>query len=531
MKLNIFSKIARLLGKIVLFIFLFLILTLAGMWIYIKLGPYDSAENKLVAPPTQITDSRVDTAAFRQTKGADYFFIAKNYADFMITHGRDRYGREHSPLFATTMERGTGNVYRKHPPKAPKGIRVQDRTWRGANPANHGGLYGLLYRLTDLTGDSLYAGEANKAIDWFFSHCQSPKTGLMAWGEHMGWDFFTEKPIKWNWLFFLHEYKDFGYWDRVWRVNPEAAKRFAMGLWDNQIYAKTGKNAGEFSRHANYFFHWPGKGRAFPSHGGKYIKVWARAYKETGDPEFLRAITTLLDYYQRHTSPKTGAIVYATDYPEQYSLNHNLGLAIRLYEAMQYVPPDLAERMKKMADGTDSLYLSFDHDPGPGGRGFIKYANVNTLEPGENRAVHKKENKTPYASMWGSGYSASNNTSSANSCYRRYEQTGIKGYLDLFLKSAQAYIESEPPKKKVIYPGNCSGAITMMRRAYKETGNKRYLQRAKQLIDESLAALMDESSPLPKASTKSEHYEAITGADGLMNNVLWLWMYLNGLDD
>lgn len=41
---------------------------------------------------------------------------------------------------------------------------------------------------------------------------------------------------------------------------------------------------------------------------------------------------------------------------------------------------------------------------------------------------------------------------------------------------------------------------------------------------------MHDASPLPKASTGSDHYEVITGVDGLMNNVLWLWMYLNGLD-
>ena len=529
--MKILIKILKVLLKIILAFVLCFVLFIVLLWGYIKLGPYDSVEEKSIAAPAAKVSSNIELSTFKNSVASEYFFIVKDYADFMITHGRDRYGKEHSPLFATTMDRITGNVYREKPPKAPKGIRVQDRTWRGANPANHGGLYGLLYKLSKLTSDPYYVDEANKAIDWFFENCQSPKTGLMPWGEHMGWDFFKEKPITWNFLFFVHELKGYGYWDRIWKINPEAAERFALGLWDHQIYAKTGKHAGEFSRHANYYWHWPGKGRAFPNHGGKYIKVWARAYKETGNKEFLRAITTLLDYYDRQTSPVSGAIIYATDYPEQYSLSHNMGLATQLYQAKKNVPADLGARMKRMADQTDSLFLSFDHDPAPGGRGFIKYAHVHTLEPGENRAIHKKKNKTPYAKMWSAGYSASRNTSAANNCYSRYLQTGVKEYLDLFMKSAEAYNLSNPPPSKTIYPNNYSGAISMMRRAYKETGDKKYMDRAKELIDLSLEVLMDETSPLPRASNKSDHYEAITGADGLMNNVLSLWLYLNDMKE
>jgi hypothetical protein len=455
--------------------------------------------------------------------------MAKAYADYMITHGRDRYGRVHSPLFATTLNRETGTVFRKNPPKAPKGIRLQDRTWRGANPANNMGLYGLLYKLTAVTGDPLYKNEANKAIDWFFENCQSEKTGLMAWGEHMGWDFFKEKPITWNPLFFLHEYKEYGYWDRVWETNPKAAERFARGLWDHQIYAKEGEFAGEFSRHANYFLHLPAKGRAFPSHGGKYIKVWARAYRETKDGEFIRAIETLLDYFESKTSPRSGAIAYATDYPDQYSLSHNMGLASALYQAMDDVPESLASRMKSIADRTDPLYLGFNHDPGPGGQGFIKYAHVHTLEPGEQRKVHQDKNKTARTEKWSSGYSASRDSSSANKCYDRYLQTGIKEYLDLFILSAQGYYQSPLPEtaEQDIYPSNYSGVISMMGKMYQETGDMRYMERARELLEISLDLLMDETSPLPKASRMSEHYEVITGADSLMNNALEMWLFLN----
>jgi len=35
-------------------------------------------------------------------------------------------------------------------------------------------------------------GAADDALRFFFTHCQSKATGLLAWGEHLGWDFHTE---------------------------------------------------------------------------------------------------------------------------------------------------------------------------------------------------------------------------------------------------------------------------------------------------------------------------------------------------
>lgn len=453
--------------------------------------------------------------------------MVKDYVDFMITHGRDRYGTQHSPLFATTLDRETGDVFRKNPPPAPKGIRARDRTYRGANPANHTGLYGIMYSLTAITADSIYGREADQAIKWFFNHCQIPKTGLMPWGEHMGWDFFKEGPIRWKFQFWLHELKGFN-WDKAWELAPGPVEKFAMGLWDHQIYAKEGDKAGEFSRHANAFIHYPFWGKGFPSHGGKYIEVWARAWKETGNTEFLKAIRTLLDYFDNNTSHQSGAIRYATKFPDQYSLGHNMGLARSLYRSMDLVPDTLAVRMKQMADSTDPLYLSFDHDPTEKGAGFIKSAHVDSLVPGEYRSEHKGGRFT--TRMWSSGYGGSNHLGPASSCLSRYQQTGIERYRELFMTAAEAYDHASPPEREILYPGNYSGIISMMRKAYKLTGEDRFLKRAVEYADISIEAVMDETSPLPKASNQSNHYEAITGANGFMSNLLGLWLELNEIE-
>ncbi len=67
----------------------------------------------------------------------------------------------------------------------------------------------------------------------------------------------------------------------------------------------------------------------------------------------------------------------------------------------------------------------------------------------------------------------------------------------------------------------------MMRNMHKETGDEKYMVRARELVDISLEVIMDDSSPLPKASRNSDHYEVITGADEFMGNVLAMWEFLN----
>ena len=130
---------------------------------------------------------------WRKTLDAyDYTGIAKAYANYMIAHGRDVYGKVHSPLFVSAMDRKTATVF-KHghipyphviaKPYAPglrrdHKMRPQDRTYSGGNPLEDLPLYGLLYRLSELTGDKRYGEEADKSIAWFLSNAQSPSTGL-----------------------------------------------------------------------------------------------------------------------------------------------------------------------------------------------------------------------------------------------------------------------------------------------------------------------------------------------------------------
>lgn len=90
------------------------------------------------------------------------------YADAMIENGRDTYGREHSPLFASALDRSTMRLGSKESFGDIPGVRDHDRSLEGANPQEDMALYSIMYELTRLTGKERYEKEADKALEYFF---------------------------------------------------------------------------------------------------------------------------------------------------------------------------------------------------------------------------------------------------------------------------------------------------------------------------------------------------------------------------
>ena len=79
----------------------------------------------------------------------DYVAIPRAYADYMIEHGRDRYRKEHTPLFVTGMDRHTGKMFSppfphvKRKPFMPgwerdRECRGSDRNYGNADPLDTG---------------------------------------------------------------------------------------------------------------------------------------------------------------------------------------------------------------------------------------------------------------------------------------------------------------------------------------------------------------------------------------------------------
>lgn len=455
----------------------------------------------------------VQAAAPVAAQGPEYLAAVRAYADALLEHGRDRYGPQHTPLFAAALDRRAMQI--GDFPEI-EGIRKHDRITRGANPMHDQNLYQILYALSEVTGDPKYAAEADRALGYFFRNAQSPATGLMAWGEHLGWGFETEAVVGND----QHEFfRPWVLWDRVRELAPEALPRFARGLWEHQIYDH---QTGEFSRHAGYTAHKPQRANDYPRHGGFYIDAWARAYRETGDPVFVKATEVVLDGFTRRRSPVTGAIPCCSREDRLRLLwpASNLSLAIDLAESAPAFPEPLREEMLEVARNVDGVFLKLAHDFGPDGIGYVMGADLHTLE-------NFLEGNWTHTQPWVTGYGKSTDAQVSNLVYERYKQLppgpAKEGYRDLILASARRYLDTDPDPTQTIYPGPLGEVILHMIAAYELSGDERFLRRADHFGRMAIDLFVEPGSALPKASTRHDHYEAITRADTMMLALLRLW--------
>ena len=487
-----------------------------------------------VAPsPLAAASPAPDRAVF------DYLSVVRGFANTMITHGRDTYGDVRSPLFTTTLERGTLGL----PTGVPSlpGVRDQDRAINAANPMHDENLYQVLYALTEITGDPGYARAADEALGWFFRHAQSPTTGLLAWGEHLGWDLRAERRTDgsgsaardddddeeedWEGLFRYgtHEYyRPWVLWDRSFALAPEPAARFARAVWQGHV---GNRKTGSYDRHAGYDRRDAGRGQEFPRHGGFYIDTWAAAYQRTGDREFLRAITALVGYFERHRDASTGILVATSGRRDLAWPFQNLSLAIDLWDAARRIERpnlpatyrELPKRMRESAVQIDRTVLQLARTVPYSLNGFARRVNAKTLQP---------EGEPAFTAPWTSSYGHEIDAQAAMLYLLRFRQTGEAEYRALALAAADRYLGSEPASSEVLYPGTLGQAIALQVAAYRLTGRPEYLARADHFGRLAVERFFG-SSTLPAASSRSTHYEALTRGDTLAMALLDVWLAAN----
>ncbi len=453
--------------------------------------------------------------------------IVEDYANAMIKQGRDHYGKEHSPLFASALNRETMKLGTKVEFGSIEGVRETDRALGGANPLSDKDLLQILYKLTDLTGDKKYAKAADDALGFFFSHCQSRATGLMCWGEHLYWDFYSEACAHAP-NFDIHETEVWPFWDQCYKLAPDACWKFAIGEWDHQIFDKM---TGDFSRHAKWSEHGPKSGFEFPRYAGQMIERWADAYsrkenfnRERRD-ELLTAIELLFRRMEENTKlTKSGYLPAGRskegDHINVVWLTSNLELARCLEKAAHLMDTELAARMKKFALQQDINFLNAPHKFDSIGGGFAVTLHAETGKP-RTRSMNK-----PYSTEWGSGYGYGPHAGTANLCYQRYSSLNAEyadlaqKYRALMLVAANKYLESSPDTSQLLKPDVFSSVIELMLNSYETTGAEVYLDRANYFGQLGVKIFLPDGYPLPRATNKHNHYEAMTGGPDFMYELL-----------
>ncbi len=465
----------------------------------------------------------------------NYLALVRAYADAMIEHGRDVYGEEHSPLFASALDRATMRLGSRETFGSIPGVREHDRSLGGANPQEDMSLYAILYELTERTGQQKYAREADKALEFFFTRCQSPETGLMAWGEHLYWDFHKEA-CRGN---DIHEIDgEWPFWDQCYRLAPEASWRFAIGQWDHQVACK---ETGDFSRHARWSSHGPGRGFDFPRYAGQMIVNWADAYAREENAgrerreELITAIAVVAGRMEANMAlTRSGHLpagrAEAGSHIEVVWPCSNLELARCLWKAAPYLEQEheeLAARLRTLALRQDAHFHEMPHEVATGG-GFVATVDARTGEPrtrGSNR---------PYTAIWATGYGHGTHAARANRCHARYQQLAATHpalaakYRTLILAAAEQYLAATPDVDELQKPGALAHAMELMLHAYGMTQEERFRDRADYFARVGIALFLDNGLPLPKATNRHAHYETITGGPAFMQALLRLAVARDG---
>lgn len=457
--------------------------------------------------------------------------LVRRAVDALVERGTDRWGSERTAMIISILDRRTLEPPQAKMPRAPAGVRAGDRTNAfGSNANLQQNLYETMFQLSEVTGDAKYRDAATAALVDFVRRTQSPATELLGWGEHLFYDLNrdavgtddaggTPHPP-------IHEMKrKFLHWDLLYAREPERVLKFARGLWDHQIYDH---KTGDFSRHANWDKHNPRRGFDFTKEGGYMIDVWARAYEASDDPTFVTAVDVLAGRYRGKLNDRN-LLDYDSTRKNYCNNGHNVTLATECDRAAPRFAkaPPTAARLHELAASIDRGFLSCAHAPSVADRGFIASCLTENGEPCD------REGPGPggYSVTWGMGYGKQSTAMIGLHCYHRSRQLGDstagRAYRELFFAAAERYratsiprVEKKAEDKLDVWAVEPATAIFLELAAFRATDDAKYLAAADRLADEAVAAFFDSSSPLPKASLLSSHYEVMCGPDTLLLSLL-----------
>ncbi len=441
--------------------------------------------------------------AWKTTLAAyDYVAIARAYADYMIQYGRDTYGPKHTPLFVTGMDRKTGRrinppfAHVKRKPFMPgwerdRELRGSDRNYGNADPLDQLTLLRIMHRLSRMTGEKRYADEADKTAAWWMANTQT-KIGLYPWGSHTYWN--LDKDGGGGIFEFNHLWP-------YWALNPAALQTYATGLWDHYV---ADKKTGDFSRHANSNAHGPGSGMEFPWPGSAMISTWVQAYQDNPDPEYLRAIDTILNRWES-LRDRNGHLAPCSNYPQwAWYVGYTLA-ANRLDEHAEMIEAQdakLADKMRAYGHKCDAAYLKVADN----------MLNIKKFGPVSSYLRSSGSFNPDRLDMIGGPWQ--DRKDYAGFALMMYERMGRndcaglhKRFRQAVLDSAEIYMSINPEVQWSVWGDNTANAIRLMLAAHELTGNPAYLHRAEHFSRLAVDMFLDDTSPLPKITSQDDFYE------------------------
>lgn len=255
---------------------------------------------KAAVPLLLVSALTVVLEARRSTRWRDYSSYVTGTADTILDVGLDRAGEMQTPLWAGVINTEDWSVPTDDVPTVA-GIRPNDRSVGGCNLYHDIETLRAFRVLSQTTGKPKYAAAAKEYLDFYLRNARSGKTGFLAWGEHLYYDFTrdgvaTER--KWH---------EFGErtppWEQLWEVNPKAVEEEISAI---RYHYFSGQPGGLFNRHA--FFDRPEhqtSGQPWIKHSGLHAYSFMFLYSKTRDRTWLAWSRAAADLYWKRRNPDT----------------------------------------------------------------------------------------------------------------------------------------------------------------------------------------------------------------------------------
>lgn len=244
-----------------------------------------------------------DLHAAAETRVSNYQQFVRTTLNTLIEHGRDRYGKEHSPLFAAILTQDTLECPREPPMFPSVSVRIDAgrmsrRAPGSANQFYDQATFRTMDLMTMLTGDQKYRNAVLDALRFNLTDAID-RRGFPALGGHISWNLYTDRINDQD-----GDYHELWFWpmawDLWWAADSDKARAYADKIWEYHVVDKT---TGETNRHSDKQHGW-----SFSWCDGTLMSAWSYAAMQTGDPKYHNWCRKVVNYHwQRHNS-KTGLL-------------------------------------------------------------------------------------------------------------------------------------------------------------------------------------------------------------------------------
>ncbi|MBM4086221.1 MAG: hypothetical protein FJ272_15665, partial [Planctomycetes bacterium] len=452
-------------------------------------------------------------ATFEPDKG--YLHYARTFVDAMLAKGTDIYGDAHSPMLVSILMLPS----QKHPGQplaSVPGQRTGDRAPFGGNLFHDVMLLQAMDLLSAVTGEPKYKAAADAYLRYFLEHCPRKETGLFPWGEHAHWDFYKDAPGHTT-----HEYLGgipISFWERLWRLKPEAVIGEANGLINHVVDLETFA----WNRHADItkpLTEPRPKGLSpadFPRHGGFYVLPWTFAHSKTKDPKYLDWSLRAIEHHWRLKKAPLN-LPPITAGANQANMESAFSLAICLLEAAALLPkgPPRARYEEVAHTYLDAIAL-MPHKPAEGC--FLTNCKLDA------RASEATGETLPWTAAYGGKFTADD----ALLCCAAYRLTAKPVFLQLAKDAARFYATHEPPKAdEIVWAHVYAAILNLFLDLHDQTRDPDCLTQAKRYAKLAIERLY--YNGLFRGATGVNHYDSQLMVSNLVYGLVWLHVAEKGL--